>query len=52
MFGIFKNVLKSKSSIVSEMEQRYLNESTDRIDLEYRMKQIDRGLFRNSKYGF
>ncbi|TWF56904.1 uncharacterized protein DUF3563 [Neorhizobium alkalisoli] len=26
----------------------YLNEARDRIDLEYRMRQVDRGMFRKS----
>ncbi|AHK43823.1 MULTISPECIES: DUF3563 family protein [Ensifer] len=30
-----------------ERELAYLNGSVDRIDLEYRQRQIDRGLFRN-----
>lgn len=30
-----------------EREMAYLNGSIDRIDLEYRQRQIDRGLFRN-----
>ncbi|MBB4185049.1 hypothetical protein GGE07_001678 [Sinorhizobium terangae] len=33
---------------VQERETAYLNGSVDRIDLEYRQRQIDRGLFRNS----
>ncbi len=31
---------------VEEREMRYLNGSLDRIDLEYRQRQVDRGLFR------
>jgi hypothetical protein len=30
----------------AERELAYLNGSVDRIDLEYRQRQIDRGLFR------
>jgi len=33
-----------------DREMAYLNESRDRIDLEYRMRQIDRGLFRKSGF--
>ncbi|ASY62173.1 hypothetical protein SJ05684_c07100 [Sinorhizobium sojae CCBAU 05684] len=32
---------------VEEREIAYLNGSVDRIDLEYRQRQIDRGLFRS-----
>ncbi len=31
---------------VAEREMAYLNGSRDRIDLEYRQRQIDSGLFR------
>lgn len=31
----------------AEREAAYLNGAIDRIDLEYRQRQIDRGLFRN-----
>jgi len=31
-----------------DRETAYLNGSVDRIDLEYRQRQIDRGLFRKS----
>lgn len=30
----------------AERELAYLNESVDRYDLEYRQREIDRGLFR------
>ncbi|WP_117194280.1 DUF3563 family protein [Rhizobium terrae] len=33
---------------VQDREIAYLNEARDRIDLEFRMRQIDRGMFRNS----
>ena len=48
MFG-FVDKLRSKMHIPSaqEREMAYLNASRDRYDLEYRQKQIDRGLFRN-----
>ncbi len=29
-----------------EMERAYLDSAVDRVDLEHRMRQIDRGLFR------
>lgn len=33
---------------VQDREMAYLNEAKDRIDLEYRMRQVDRGIFRNT----
>ncbi|MDE1159238.1 MAG: DUF3563 family protein [Neorhizobium sp.] len=33
---------------VQDREMAYLNEANDRIDLEYRMRQVDRGIFRKS----
>lgn len=30
----------------AEMERAYLDSAFDRVDLEHRMRQIDRGLFR------
>lgn len=33
-----------------DREMAYLNESRDRIDLEYRMRQVDRGMFRKSGF--
>ncbi|TDK37168.1 DUF3563 domain-containing protein [Rhizobium deserti] len=35
---------------VQDREMAYLGEAKDRIDLEYRMRQIDRGMFRNSSF--
>lgn len=36
-----------------EREMAYLNESSDRCDLEHRQRQIDRGLFRaNNRYNW
>ncbi|MGE7370008.1 DUF3563 family protein [Neorhizobium sp. NPDC001467] len=40
----FARALRAPS--VQEREMAYLNESTDPIELEYRMRQIDRGMFR------
>jgi len=31
-----------------EREMRYLNECSDRLDLEFRQRQVDRGMFRMS----
>ena len=32
----------------AERELEYLNEATDRVDLEYRQRAVDRGIFRNA----
>ena len=47
MFGPirkFANALRGPST--QEREMAYLNGSRDRVDLEYRQREIDRGLFR------
>lgn len=36
-----------RAPTVADREAAYLNGSRDRFDLEYRQRQIDRGLFRN-----
>jgi hypothetical protein len=33
---------------IHDREMAYLNDAKDRVDLEFRMRQIDRGMFRNS----
>ena len=33
---------------IEEREMAYLNGSLDRVDLEHRQRQIDRGMFRKS----
>ncbi|MFD1696030.1 DUF3563 family protein [Roseibium aestuarii] len=40
--------LRSAFHIPTEQERvaAYLNQATDRFDLEYRMRQVDRGSFR------
>jgi hypothetical protein len=40
----FARALRAPS--VQEREMAYLNESHDAIELEYRMRQVDRGMFR------
>ena len=35
---------------LGERELAYLNEATDRIDLEYRQRAVDRGMFRNAGF--
>ncbi len=51
-FTMFKQLKKITRALrvpsAEERELNYLNGSLDRIDLEYRQRQIDRGLFRNS----
>lgn len=51
-FTMFKQLKKITNALrvpsVEDRELSYLNGSLDRIDLEYRQRQIDRGLFRNS----
>ncbi len=51
-FTMFKQLKKITNALrvpsVADREMNYLNGSLDRIDLEYRQRQIDRGLFRNS----
>ncbi len=45
-FKNFHRALRIPSS--EERETAYLNGAIDRIDLEYRQRQIDRGLFRKN----
>lgn len=51
-FTMFKQLKKITRALrvpsAEEREMNYLNGSLDRIDLEYRQRQVDRGLFRNS----
>ena len=42
---------KLRAPSVEEREIAYLNQSVDRVDLEYRQRQIDRGMFRNRGMG-
>jgi hypothetical protein len=52
MFKSFKSVARAFGSrAVADREMAYLNGATDRVDLEYRQREIDRGLFsRRSAY--
>lgn len=36
---------------VKAAEEAYLNGSLDRVDLEYRQRQVDRGMFRKPRHG-
>lgn len=47
MFGSLKKIASNfRIPSVAEREAAYLNGSQDRLDLEYRQRQIDRGMFR------
>ncbi|MEK1930600.1 DUF3563 family protein [Rhizobium sp. CF097] len=49
MFKQLKKITRAlRVPSAEEREMNYLNGSLDRIDLEYRQRQVDRGLFRNS----
>ena len=48
MFDPIKKVARAfRAPTTQEREMAYLNGSLDRIDLEFRQRQVDRGLFRN-----
>jgi hypothetical protein len=48
MFGyVSKIASKLRGPSLEDREMAYLNASADRVDLEYRQRQVDRGLFRN-----
>ena len=52
MFGYVSKIAgKLRAPTIEEREMAYLNQSADRVDLEYRQRQIDRGLFRNRGMG-
>ncbi|QFY59574.1 DUF3563 domain-containing protein [Rhizobium grahamii] len=47
MFKPIKNIARAlRAPTAEEREMAYLNGSFDRIDLEYRQRQVDRGMFR------
>ena len=51
MFKTVRNIARAfRAPTDQDREMAYLNDARDRIDLEYRMRQIDRGMFR--KPGF
>ena len=52
MFGyVSKIASRFRGPSVEDREMAYLNASADRVDLEYRQRQIDRGMFRNRSMG-
>lgn len=53
MFGYVSKIAKSlRGPSIEDRELAYLNQSVDRIDLEYRQRQIERGLFRSRPASF
>ena len=47
--GLFQNLRQAlRGMSVQERELDYLNESMSRVDLEMRIREIDRGKFRSS----
>ncbi|MEK1876333.1 MULTISPECIES: DUF3563 domain-containing protein [Rhizobium] len=47
MFKPIKKIARAlRAPTTEEREMDYLNGSFDRIDLEYRQRQVDRGMFR------
>ena len=49
MLKQFRNIARAlRVPSTEERESAYLNGAIDRIDLEYRQRQIDRGLFRKT----
>lgn len=52
MFGyVSKIASKLRAPSIEDREMAYLNASADRVDLEYRQRQVDRGMFRNRSNG-
>ena len=52
MFGYVSKIdSKLRAPTMEQRELEYLNQSVDRVDLEYRQRQIDRGLFRSRSFG-
>ncbi len=48
MFGPVKKFARAlRAPSIEERELAYLNGAADRVDLEYRQRQIDRGMFRS-----
>ncbi len=49
MFGSVRKLARAfRAPSIQEREIAYLNGSVDRVDLEHRQRQIDRGMFRKS----
>jgi hypothetical protein len=53
MFGYVSRIAsKLRAPSTEEREMAYLNGSVDRVDLEYRQRQIERGMFRSRSRNF
>jgi hypothetical protein len=53
MFDRLKSaVSRFKRPTIAEMERNYLNDSISMYDLELRQREVERGLFRKSAFGF
>lgn len=53
MFGYVSKIAKTlRGPSIEDREIAYLNESLDRVDLEYRQRQVDRGLFRGRAHQY
>lgn len=53
MFGYVSKIAnRLRAPSIEEREIDYLNQSVDRVDLEYRQRQVDRGMFRQRGNGF
>lgn len=51
MFGSVRKFARAlRAPSLQDREMAYLNNAQDRFDLEYRMREIDRGLFRKSGF--
>ncbi len=51
MFNHIRRAARAlRPATASERELAYLNDATDRIDLEYRQRAVDRGMFRNAGF--
>ena len=52
MFGYVSKIAnKLRAPTIEAREIAYLNQSVDRVDLEYRQRQVDRGMFRQRGNG-
>lgn len=49
MFKPMKKLVRAlRAPSVQDREMAYLNDASDAIELEYRMRQVDRGMFRKT----
>jgi hypothetical protein len=53
MFGYVTKLAKTlRGPSIEEREMAYLNQSVDRVDLEFRQRQVERGMFRRNQQNF